>query len=275
MGRSELAVSRHDACRVTSHRRTMWPRGTCLVDTMDTQFELQTHALEEDHWWYRGRRRVLAGVIAHLDLRRPARVLDAGCGSGRNMVELAALGEVSGIDVSPMSVAVARDRNVGEAVVGDVEELPFEDDSFDFAVCLDVIEHLEDDRTPLRELRRVVAPGGTLLITVPAYPWLWSSHDVINHHQRRYTRSMLVAAATDAGWETVRTTHFNALLLPAAMGYRTFERVARRPGPPHSDLDRTPGWLNHVLEQPLSAESFLISRGARIPVGLSLLGVFR
>ena len=105
------------------------------------------------------------------------------------MVELARLGEVTGIELSPTSVAVARARNVGEVVEGSVEELPFEDDSFDFAVCLDVIEHLDDDLQTLRELRRVVRPGGRLLVTVPAYPSLWSSHDVVNHHRRRYTRA--------------------------------------------------------------------------------------
>lgn len=187
---------------------------------MDTAYELHTHQVEDDHWWYRGRRRVLSRVIGSLELAPGARILDAGCGSGRNMVELARLGEVTGIELSPTSVAAARSREVGEVVEGSVEDLPFEDDSFDFAVCLDVIEHLDDDLQTLRELRRVVRPGGRLLVTVPAYPSLWSSHDVVNHHRRRYTRASLLEVANAGGWEAMRTTHFNALLLPAAMAYR-------------------------------------------------------
>ena len=126
---------------------------------METAHELHTHEVENDHWWYSGRRRVLNRVIDAPDLPPGAQILDAGCGSGRNMVELARRGEVTGIELSPASVAVARERHVGDVVQGSVADLPFDDDSFDFAVCLDVIEHLEDDLLTLRELRRVIRPG--------------------------------------------------------------------------------------------------------------------
>src|SRR4029077_8814452 len=133
-------------------------------------------------------------------LPHPARILDAGCGSGRNMVELSRYGTVSAIEVSPASVALARERCAGEVVEGSVLEMPFADASFDLAASLDVIEHLEDDVGALRELRRVVAPGGCLLATVPAYQWLWSGHDEVNHHHRRYTRASLARAGEHAGW---------------------------------------------------------------------------
>ncbi|HEV2998774.1 MAG TPA: class I SAM-dependent methyltransferase, partial [Solirubrobacteraceae bacterium] len=168
---------------------------------MELQYELQTHQAEDRHWWYRGRRRVLELVIARLGLPPGARILDAGCGSGRNMIELARHGEVTGVEISDASAALARDRHVGEVIEGSVLDMPFDDGAFDLAVSLDVIEHLEDDREALRELRRVVAPGGALLVTVPAYQWLWSHHDEINHHHRRYNRRTLLAAASDAGWE--------------------------------------------------------------------------
>jgi SAM-dependent methyltransferase len=242
---------------------------------MDEQYELQTHQVEDDHWWYRGRRRVLEGVIEQLDLPSDARILDAGCGSGRNMVELARHGVVTGIELAGASVAVARARGVGEVSAGSVEDLPFPDDAFDFAVTLDVIEHIEHDHRPLSELRRVIRPGGQLLVTVPAYPWLWSGHDEVNHHWRRYTRRSLVQAAAQAGWQATRTTHFNSVLLPAAVALRVAERVRRSDTPPSSDLDRTPLWLNHALQQPLNLEARVIRRGTRIPAGLSLLGVFR
>jgi SAM-dependent methyltransferase len=219
---------------------------------------------------------VLDGVIARLGLPARARVLDAGCGSGRNMIELSDLGTVTGIELSETSVALARQRDAGEIVVGLVLETPFPDDSFDLAVSLDVIEHLDDDLTALRELRRTVAPGGALLVTVPAYQWLWSGHDEINHHHRRYTRRSLQRVAERAGWTQVRTTYFNSLLLPVAIVLRVLDRVNRAKTTESSlDLWIPPAPVHWLLERPLALEAALIARGGRIPAGLSLLAVFR
>jgi SAM-dependent methyltransferase len=242
---------------------------------MDRDYELQTHQAEDRHWWYRGRRTVLDGVIAELGLPANARLLDAGCGSGRFMVELAQLGNVTGVELSDTSVALARERQLGEIVAGSVLEMPFADDSFDLAVSLDVIEHLEDDLGALRELRRVVAPGGALLVTVPAYQWLWSGHDEINHHHRRYTRRSLRHAAEQAGWNQTRTTYFNSLLLPVAIVLRVLERFSTKTTESSLDLWVPPAPLNWLLERPLALEAALIARNGRIPAGLSLLAVFR
>ena len=242
---------------------------------MDEEYELQTHEVENDHWWYRGRRRVLDRVIAGLELPSNARILDAGCGSGRNMVLLARYGEVTGVELATASVAVARRRGVGEVIAGSVEAMPLPDDRFDFAVILDVLEHLEDDGAALAEMRRVVAPGGRLLVTVPAYPWLWSSHDEVNHHRRRYTRATLLQVAAGAGWQATRTTHFNSLLLPVAVGLRTAQRLLRTSRDPRSDLRQSALWFNRAMQAPLNVEALLIGRGGRIPAGLSLLAVFR
>ena len=242
---------------------------------MDRDYELQTHQAEDRHWWYRGRRTVLDGVIADLGLPRGARILDAGCGSGRNMIELAPYGSVTGVELSETSVALARERDAGEVVAGSVLEMPFADDSFDLAVSLDVIEHLEDDLTALRELRRTVAPGGSLLVTVPAYQWLWSGHDEINHHHRRYTRRSLQRVAERAGWHQTRTTYFNSLLLPVAIVLRVLDRVNTKTTESSLDLWVPPEPLNWLLQRPLAIEAALIRRGGRIPAGLSLLAVFR
>ena len=218
---------------------------------------------------------MLDGVIAELELPANARILDAGCGSGRFMVELARLGSATGVELSETSVALARERQLGEIVAGSVLEMPFADDSFDLAVSLDVIEHLGDDLAALRELRRVVAPGGALLVTVPAYQWLWSGHDEINHHHRRYTRRSLQHAAEQAGWRQTRTTYFNSLLLPVAIILRVLERFSTKTTESSLDLWVPPAPLNWLLERPLTLEAALIARGGRIPAGLSLLDVFR
>jgi SAM-dependent methyltransferase len=242
---------------------------------MDRDYELQTHQVEDRHWWYRGRRTVLERVIADLRLPARARILDAGCGSGRNMVDLARHGTVTGIELSETSVCLARARNSGEVVEGSVLEMPFPADSFDLAASLDVIEHLEDDLLALRELRRTVAPGGALLVTVPAYQWLWSGHDEINHHHRRYTRRSLQHVAEQAGWELVRTSYFNSLLLPVAIALRLLERLNTKTTESSLDLWVPPAPLNWLLERPLAFEAALVGHGGRIPGGLSLLAVFR
>lgn len=242
---------------------------------MDEQYELQTHDVEDVHWWYRGRRRVLTETLRSMALPPNSRILDAGCGSGRNMVELAHFGTVTGLELAPASIEAARARGVGDVVGGSLDAMPFEDSSFDLAGCFDVLEHLEDDRASLQELRRVIRPGGRLLLTVPAYPWLWSHHDVVNHHFRRYTRRSLLAVTSQAGWFPERMTSFNSLLLPAAVAHRLLERVRHLSGGPSGDLESTPPALNKLLQRPLHLEAQLIRRGRRIPVGLSLLAVFR
>jgi SAM-dependent methyltransferase len=232
--------------------------------------------VDEHHWWYRGRRRIIAVELDQLPLPAAARVLDAGCGSGRTLLELARYGEVSGIELNPAAAAVARDRGF-DVRIGRLEELPFEDDHYDLITCLDVIEHTPDDRATLAELRRVCAPGGWLLVTVPAYQALWSQHDVANHHYRRYARATLRAAATEAGWEVRRLTSFNSLLLAPAAAVRLAQR--RRSSPQNGnckpDLEIGPAWLNGALERPLQIEARWLARGRTLPAGLSLLGILR
>ena len=242
---------------------------------MDRDYELQTHRAEDRHWWYRGRRTVIERVLDGLALAPGARILDAGCGSGRNMVELSRRGTVTGVELSAASAQLARERGCGEVIEGSVLEMPFEDAGFELAVSLDVVEHLEDDFAALRELRRVVAPGGVLLVTVPAYQWLWSGHDIINHHHRRYTRRSLQRVAEQAGWRQQRTTYFNSLLLPVAILLRVLDRIGTRTTESSLDLWVPPEPLNRLLERPLALEAATIARGGRIPAGLSLLSVFR
>jgi SAM-dependent methyltransferase len=231
-------------------------------------------AADEDHWWYRGRRLIIRAELDRLALPAPARVLDAGCGSGRTMQDLRAYGEVSGIELSPVAAEHARQRALGEVRVGRVEELPWNDGSFDLITCLDVLEHTPDDRVALLELRRVTGQGGWLLLTVPAYPKLWSTHDEVNHHYRRYTRRLLRGAATDAGWRVARLTSFNSLLLPAAAAVRISQRYRHRDADEHvSELRVGPAWLNGALERPLQLEAAWIRGGHTLHAGLSLLAV--
>ncbi len=231
---------------------------------------------DERHWWYRGRRRIIRAALARLPLPRSAVVLDAGCGSGRTMQELAAYGEVHGIELDPQAAALARDRAWGEVRIGRLEQLPWEAATFDLITCLDVIEHTPDDRLTLSELRRVSKPGGWLLVTVPAYQALWSLHDKANHHYRRYSRPTLRAAALEAGWRLERMTSFNSLLLPPAAVVRIAQRWrGRHNGSYTSELNVGPAWLNGVLERPLALEARWLEQGRTLPAGMSLMAVLQ
>ncbi len=234
-----------------------------------------TMEVDDHHWWYRGRRRIIRSELDRLPVPRPAAILDAGCGSGRTMQELVDYGTVSGLELDPDAAAMARARALGEVITGRLEALPWDDASFDLITCLDVIEHTPDDAPALRELFRVCRPGGFMLVTVPAYPALWSRHDDANHHFRRYTRRSLRSAALGAGWGLCRLSSFNSLLLAPAAGVRLAQR---RLGPGHgdtNDLDVGPAWLNRVLEQPLRAEAGWLGLGGTLPAGLSLVAVLR
>jgi SAM-dependent methyltransferase len=243
---------------------------------MDETMMKATLAVDEHHWWYRGRRRVIRAELDRLPLPADARVLDAGCGSGRTLVELAHYGtEVSGIELNIEAAELARARGVGEVQIGRLEELPYDDASFDLITCLDVIEHVPDDVTALVELRRVARPGAWLLVTVPAYQALWSRHDEANHHYRRYSRASLRGAARSAGWQIERMSSFNSLLLAPAAVVRLAQRRRRTQNGAGNDLDLGPAWLNDVLERPLALEASWLARGRTLPAGLSLLAVLR
>lgn len=231
--------------------------------------------VDEHHWWYRGRRRIIEAELRRLPLPRPAEVLDAGCGSGRTLEELRPLGEVSGIELNPEAAEVARGRGDFDVRIGRLEELPWDAETFDLITCLDVIEHTPDDRVTLRELRRVSKPGGWLLVTVPAYPALWSLHDEANHHFRRYARDPLRAAAGEAGWSVQRMTSFNSLLLAPAAAVRIAQRRRRTSDDYTPELKLGPAWLNGMLEWPLKLEARWLTREGTLPAGLSLLAVLR
>jgi SAM-dependent methyltransferase len=182
-------------------------------------------------------------------------------------------GEVSGIDVSEVASGAARARGHHDVRVGRLEALPWPDDAFDLVTALDVIEHTPDDRITLRELRRVTRPSGFAVVTVPAYQWLFSAHDVVNQHFRRYARRNLVDAALEAEWRIERTSYFNFGLLPLATAVRLAQRLRRGRPKMQSDFALTPSWLNGALELPLRVEAVWLLNGHRLPAGLSLLAV--
>jgi SAM-dependent methyltransferase len=228
----------------------------------------EMYELEDRHWWFRGRRKLIWALLGLADLPPSPRLLDAGCGTGRNLVEFGGLGPATGMDPSEEAVAYCRKRGLANVRCGVLESLPFEAGSFDVLLACDVLEHVYEDSVALNELFRVADRGATLVVTAPAYRWMWTEHDVQLHHFRRYTLGQLKRRVSVAGWRTLHATYFNSILLPGIAAARVASRLSPRRG--HTDLDRTPGSLNGLLERPLSLEAGMVSRGVRLPAGVSV-----
>lgn len=233
--------------------------------------------LERDHWWFRGRRRLLGNLIDALDPALPAgaRILDLGCGTGANGPVLAArAGLTIGIDRSPLPLRLTGTGERGHDVRlrGDATRLPFADASFDLVVALDVLEHILDHTAAAAEIRRVLRPGGAAIVFVPALEWLWGLQDDVAHHLRRYDKRELEALLGAAGFSIARTSYFNSFLLPPIFAARLAMRVRR---PNIASENQVGGKLtNKLLSAIFNLEMPLLTR-LDFPLGVSLACVAR
>lgn len=235
---------------------------------------------ETRHWWFRWRYDLVARVIASLPptAGRPL-LLDAGCGTGQMLKHLQQFGDAVGLDVSPGALGFARSRGTNDLVLGTVAQPPFPSQSFDRVFILDVIEHIEDDAAMLRGLFDLLKPGGYLVATVPAYQSLWSDHDRINRHHRRYLAPQMELLLRDAGFEPARVSYCNTLLFPVVYPLRRVMGAWQRRRPVveqalESDLHEHAAFLNEALFRLLRFENRLTSRW-NPPFGVSILAIAR
>lgn len=227
--------------------------------------------LEDHYWWFVGRRTLALGLLRDAELPAGARVLDLGCGTGAVLNEMAKSFDPVGVDMSDQALEYCGERGLGRLVQGRGEALPFSSGSFDAVVALDVFEHIEDDASAFREVIRVLAPEGVLILSVPAFMSLWGPHDVALRHFRRYRSDGLRRRLLDAGF-TPRISYSVFFLFPLVWLIRQFER--RRRGEAEASLPAVPEWLNHGLIRLQSAEASLLRR-VRLPWGSSLVAVAR
>lgn len=229
--------------------------------------------IEEDlsHWWFRGRVAVITATLRRALPPHPVRLLDLGCGTGNLLAALSEFGEAVGMEVHPELIAAARaaGRDVRTGRLPD--DLGVAPGWADVVLLLDVIEHLDDDVVALVAARRAVAPGGLLVVTVPAYQWLWSGHDEVLGHRRRYTAARLRAVVERAGFSVLRLSYFNTLLFPILALVRAWKGIR---GDRRHDLRRPATPVNRLLEQVFAFERHLVPR-ASLPFGASLLLIAR
>lgn len=238
---------------------------------MDASYLLVHMEEDRDHWWFRGRLAVLLATLRCELPRRPLRLLELGCGTGNVLEALGEFGEAVGMEVHPELVGMARGRGLDVRPGALPHDLVVPPGWADVALLLDVIEHLDDDLAALVTARRALGPGGTLVVTVPAYPWLWSGHDVVLGHRRRYRRGELRSVVGRAGFTATRVRHFNTLLFPALAAARAWKRLVGDRG---HDLRRPSAPLNALLARLFGLERHVVPRWP-LPFGASLLLVAR
>lgn len=224
---------------------------------------------DSTHWWYVARRDILADYIArYVQPPKDARILEIGCGTGHNLPMLGAFGTVDAIEIDEAARTVASARLGKEVGTAPLPELSgVAEGQYDLIAVLDVVEHVEDDVAALAGMAKRLKPGGTILITVPAHQWMWSAHDVVNHHKRRYSKASLTAALDKAELKWRKLRWFNSLLFPAAVAARLAGKLT---GKDDSDDSPPPGPLNWAFEKIFGLERHLLGR-VPLPPGLSII----
>ena len=243
------------------------------------QYDLM-FAQEERHWWYVGMRRISAALLRRFppwiegQTTRPPEILDAGCGSGGMTRYLQQFGRVTGIDLAPEALTLAKQRGLARLARSSVGAIPFRDGSFDIVTSFDVLYHLNvnDDRAALAEIHRLLRPGGIALIRLPAFDWIRGAHDAVVHTRHRYTRDELSGKLEDVGFLLEHSTYANFLLFPLAPAKRYLEQ--RYGSHDATDLWRPPGPFNRLLADLLSLEA-LPACLVGLPWGLSVFAVAR
>ena len=226
---------------------------------------------DERHWWYRARRQVVAELIRRkVPLPKVAKLLEIGCGTGHNLPMLGEFGQVEALEVDPIARGMAEKR-LGRTVLSSplpaLEGVP--DDTYDMVAALDVVEHIPDDKAALEGISRVLKPGGKLLMTVQAHQWMWSAHDVVNHHQRRYSKRDFKRLVNESPLKLESIGYLNSLLFPLAMAQRLASKLT---GKEDANLAPPAEPINQVLERVFALERRVIGR-IPLPPGLSLFAV--
>lgn len=233
----------------------------------------ELYELEETYWWFVGRRQLVQQLVRRYVQKPGARILDAGCGTGGTLKALQGLTDLYGCDVSREALAFCRQRSLKQLVAADVLALPYASASFQAVISCDVLEHLPDDQAGLREMLRVLQPGGFLFITVPAHRFLWSEHDEALGHRRRYRAKELRQKLQEAGANVLKLSAVVMFAFPPILLFRIGQRLRPKlPDEPRTDLRILKPWLNKLLIKSLQLENWLLQY-LNLPLGTSYVAV--
>jgi len=241
---------------------------------MDNSFFDLLHSHESRHWWFYCRRKLAAAALRKHATRQTGYLLDMGCGTGAMLGEMQNFGTTFGLDIAPTALQYCRTRGHLRLTLGSGEDIPFRDAAFDAVVSLDVIEHIDNDVRAMEHIHRICRDGGTVVITVPAVPWLWTTRDERLLHKRRYTRLQLIALAQGAGFEIIKCSYYCVFFFPAMAAFVFFNRILGHKPDYKDDVPAVPTLPNMLLRWILLLEQSLL-RWINYPFGVSLFCVLR
>jgi ubiquinone/menaquinone biosynthesis C-methylase UbiE len=230
--------------------------------------------LETTYWWFVGKQELVIDLLKGLTNKKKAKILDIGCGTGGCTRKFTEFGNVVAIDRSSYAIRYSKSIGIYPLIKCDGQNLCLKRQSFDFVFLLDVLEHLQDDKTTMREVSRILKQNGFCIVTVPAFKFLWSTHDKSHHHFRRYDIARLKKIAHPI-LNTERISYWNfSLLLPVTI-MRLFFKFISKGKPTKSDLKEIPSIMNKILLSVIRFENFLIRKNINLPFGLSIVCVLR
>lgn len=245
---------------------------------MNVDIYEQMYLTEKDNWWFKGRRELITEMVARAC--KPSwcgalKILDVGCGTGLNSKAFEEFGEIYGVDISKDALKFCRLRGNSTIIRANTGYLPIKNNSFDLLLALDLLEHVEDDIGAIKEFFRILKPNGTLILTVPAFMFLWSDHDIALHHKRRYNKDSLVKVLKSSGYSIERLTCWNFFLFPMVAFIRLFSRGGKDEESGRYRLPDLSNIGNTILLWVLRVEKAAISRGYNFPIGVSIICICR
>lgn len=242
---------------------------------MDTSLYQQFYQLEKSHWWFRGRRNIITSILSSCVPDKVESALDIGCGTGFNAALLKKFAEkITGVESSDEAITFAEKVGISFPLIKGEFPLVVIKEQYDLISLLDVLEHIDDERQAAQEIERLLKPGGIAVITVPAFPFLWSEHDTLAHHKRRYTqRTLMSLFAAETQCIIEKMSYYNFFLFLPIVTFRFMRRIiGLKKG--ESDIFSVPHMLNEILYSVFSWEHLLI-RHLNFPIGISLICVVR
>jgi SAM-dependent methyltransferase len=239
---------------------------------METYTYQLMRELEEKHWWFVARRNILQSTLSTLQLPKSSNILEVGCGTGGNIAFLRKFGELICVESDNSAAKLARERNLVPILSGALpNEMPVFNRQFDLIVLFDVIEHIDDDGESLRVLCKLLNPGGRIVLTVPAFSYLWSQHDEENHHKRRYSRKSLGSLVLSNGLSLDYISYFNFWLFPIVASIRAIRKII-----PYKeswqDMKLPATFPNRILQFIFRSERHFIGK-RYLPFGMSLVAI--
>jgi len=242
---------------------------------MQKELYKDLYDLETKHWWFLGKKEIILHLLKKYFRPGPNKqILDAGCGSGLMLTELAKIGETSGMDFSEEAIKFSKINFHGPLKQGSLpNNVPYPLNHFDLIVALDVIEHIDDDSGSIKSLSNLLKKDGLLLITVPAYQFLWSAHDTIHQHKRRYTLRQLKSKITAAGLKIEKISYYNTLLFIPIFLIRIIHKILKKTDS-GSDAKMPSPPINGILKNIFSLEKYLLNT-VNLPFGVSIIAIAR